>query len=169
MRLGYLGFTAGLAITVIALWQQAPAADPDKKPLTDEQLALFEKEALPVLEAHCVRCHSGPKAKGKLHLDSREGVLKGGKTGPAVALDEPADSNLLAAVRHEGLKMPPDGKLAAKEIEALTRWVKAGAPWKPGVVAADKYVGGGGKVTEESKNYWAYKPVQRPAVPKVKN
>ena len=65
--------------------------------------------------------------------------------------------------------MPPDGKMPDKEIEILTRWVKAGVPWKPGLVAIDKYKGAAGKVTEESKNYWAYKAVQRPAVPKVKN
>jgi hypothetical protein len=167
MSLRRLGLLAGLLVTGFALLEPSPAAD--KKPFTDEQLALFEKEALPVLEANCIRCHSGNMPKGKLRLDSREGVLKGGKIGPAVSLDEPDDSNLLAAIRHESLKMPPDGKLAAKDVEVLTRWVKAGVPWKPGVVAADKFTGGGGKVTEESKNYWAYKPVQRPSVPKVKN
>ncbi len=167
MSLRCIGLLAGLLVTGFALLGPSPAAD--KKPFNDEQLALFEKEALPVLEAHCIHCHSGTMPKGKLRLDSREGVLKGGKIGPAVSLDDPDDSNLLSAIQYESLKMPPDGKLAAKDIETLTRWVKAGVPWKPGVVATDRFVGGGGKVTAESKNYWAYKPVQRPAVPKVKN
>ncbi len=169
MSLRRLGLFAGLVFTAGALLSSLTAADGDKKPspkFTDEQLALFEKEALPILEANCVRCHGATNPKGKLRLDSREGILKGGKIGPAVSLDEPGDSNLLTAIQHQGLKMPPDGKMPDKEIEILTRWVKAGVPWKPGLVAVDKYKGGAGKVTEESKNYWAYRAVQRPNVPK---
>ncbi len=166
MSLQNLGLLAGLAVTLFALARPSPAAD---KKCTDEQLNLFEKEALPVLEANCIRCHGPNMTKGKLRLDTREGVLKGGKVGPAVALDSPEDSSLIEAINHGGLKMPPDGKLAAKDIDTLTRWVKAGVPWKPGVVAGDKYIAVGVKITEESKNYWAYKPVQHPAVPKVKN
>src|SRR6516165_2391990 len=124
MNRRYFGITAGLVVVaVLAMRQVTPAADADKK-FTDEQLALFEKEALPVLEANCIRCHGAAMQKGKLRLDSRVAILKGGKIGPAVSIDEPDDSNLLGAIRHEALKMPPDGKLAAKDIDILTRWVK---------------------------------------------
>ncbi|MFT5327149.1 MAG: hypothetical protein ACI8P0_005038, partial [Planctomycetaceae bacterium] len=46
----------------------------------------FEKKIRPVLVKHCYECHSaGTKnLSGKLRLDFRDGLLKGGESGPAV-------------------------------------------------------------------------------------
>src|SRR5439155_7558284 len=68
-----------------------------------------------------------------------------------------------------GLEMPPSGKLPAKQIEAITRWVKAGAPWAGGGVEVATPAHKGLQVTAEDRNYWAYRPIQRPAVPAVKD
>src|SRR5262249_5173639 len=95
------------------------------------------------------------------------GILKGGEKGPAVDLEKPEDSVLLAAVNHEGPKMPPKTKLPQQEIDILTRWVKTGLPWLPG--GGDVVKTRGGQVTEEARNYWAYKPVKRAAIPEVKD
>jgi mono/diheme cytochrome c family protein len=132
--------------------------------------AFFEKEVLPVLKANCFKCHGDGKTKGGLSLATREGLVKGGDTGPAISLDRPEESLLLKAINHAGdLEMPPPpaAKLAKKEIEAITRWVKAGVPGLP-----EKAVAGGKKaseVTDKDRHYWAYKPVQRPDLPAVKN
>src|SRR5262249_31708984 len=56
----------------------------------------------------------------------------------------------------------------AREIDILTRWALAGAPWpesKGAVVVAPK----GTRPTDEERNYWAFQPVRRPATPAVKN
>jgi mono/diheme cytochrome c family protein len=37
----------------------------------------------PILEAHCVECHGAKKVKGKLRMDSLEGLKKGGSEGAA--------------------------------------------------------------------------------------
>jgi hypothetical protein len=43
---------------------------------------------------------------------------------------DPDKSLLIQAVRQSGdLKMPKGGKLKPAEIQALTDWVKMGAPW----------------------------------------
>jgi mono/diheme cytochrome c family protein len=98
-----------------------------------EGVAIFEKEVLPILKANCFKCHGDGKVKGGLSLASREGVLTGGERGPAVSLEKPEESRLLQAINyHDKLKMPPPGKLAQKEIDTLTRWVKAGVPWPGG-------------------------------------
>ena len=59
----------------------------------------------------CYRCHSAAAKKvgGGLLLDSRESLLKGGDSGPAVESGKPDDSLLIAAVRHgDGVApMPP--------------------------------------------------------------
>jgi hypothetical protein len=144
------------------------AADPK---FTPEQLAFFEKEVRPLLKQHCFKCH-GEKDRGGLRLNSREAVLKGGDLGPAVDLAKPEASTLLKAVHwKDGLEMPPSGKLPAKDLETLTNWVKSGLPYPAGdatVVAPPRHEEGG-KVTPESRNYWAYRPVVRPEVPAVKD
>ncbi len=45
----------------------------------------FERRIRPVLVQRCYRCHSleAEKVKGGLLLDSREGLVKGGHSGPA--------------------------------------------------------------------------------------
>src|SRR6266446_6351637 len=92
-----------------------------------------------------------------LLLDSREGMLKGGARGPAVAPGKPTESLLLRAVRQtEALRMPPSGKLKDAEIAALAQWIEMGAPWgnaiTPGVETA-------------RQKFWAFVPPSEPRAP----
>src|SRR5947199_6382062 len=98
--------------------QSVPAASPD----------FFENKIRPVLANQCYSCHTGSQLGG-LRLDSREAMLKGGKSGPALAPGDPDSSLLVRAVRQTGdkLKMPMGGKLKDAEIEDLAAWGKAGA------------------------------------------
>jgi len=93
----------------------------------------FWEEVFPILEARCLECHQGGKAKGGLHLDSLAGAVAGGDTGgPAVIAGRPQESPLLARVlsTDEDERMPPKGgRLAASEIALLERWIAAGAVW----------------------------------------
>ena len=68
---------------------------------------------------------------GGLRLDSREGLLKGGRSGPAIVPGDPDKSLMIQAVRQtrDTLKMPKGGRLKPAEIDALAEWVRAGAPW----------------------------------------
>lgn len=54
----------------------------DRQAPTQEQLNFFESKIRPVLVTHCYECHSADSkiVQGRLRLDSREGVLKGGDT-----------------------------------------------------------------------------------------
>src|SRR5438270_13176674 len=97
-----------------------------------EDAAFFERQVLPILKQNCFKCHGEGKLRGGLRLTSREGLLKGGDSGPAVSLDKPEQSRLLQAINYrDSLEMPPTGKLPQAKIDVLTRWVKAGAPWTP--------------------------------------
>src|SRR3954464_2930469 len=99
--------------------QSAPAASPD----------FFENKIRPVLANNCYSCHTGSKLGG-LRLDSRDAMLKGGKSGTALVPGDPDKSLMIRAVRQTGaLKMPKDGKLTAAEIDGLVEWVKNGATW----------------------------------------
>src|SRR5207237_9918125 len=97
------------------------AADPSE---------FFEMRIRPVLATNCYTCHTTAKLGG-LQLTSRENILKGGNSGPAILPGKPEESLLIQAVSqtHERLKMPPQGKLKDEEIEDLKSWVRAGAVW----------------------------------------
>src|SRR5205807_4064930 len=100
---------------------------------TPAQLQFFENRIRPVLAENCYKCHSvqAEKVKGGLLLDSREAVLKGGDTGPALIPGDPEHSLLIKAVRYSDpeLQMPPKGKqLPDATVDDLVNWVKMGAP-----------------------------------------
>src|SRR3954447_16328392 len=90
----------------------------------------FEMQVRPLLAKNCFACHT-QSAMGGLRLDSRESILKGGKSGAAVVPGNSSQSLLIQAVtqKHERLKMPPSGKLADTDIQVLTSWIDKGAYW----------------------------------------
>ena len=83
-------------------------------------LEFFEKRVRPLLVEHCYKCHSAKskKLKGGLRLDYREGVIKGGDSGPAVQTGKPKMSRLVEAVKYGNvdLEMPPSGRLTDAQI-----------------------------------------------------
>ena len=125
----------------------------------------FELHVRPVLAARCYSCHTDAKSGG-LQLDTRDHMLAGGKSGPAIKPGDPDNSLLIQAIRqtHPRLKMPPGGKLKAEEIEAIARWVKSGAVWPAGAAKPPSYV-----ITSEQRNFWSFRPVVEPAPPAVKD
>ena len=107
----------------------SPAAPTGKAPaapatLTADQSAFFENKIRPILAGQCLKCHSAAEGKVKagLALDTREGVLKGGDSGPAVVPGNPDKSPLIRAVRYAdpNLQMPPKGeKLTDAQVAEL--------------------------------------------------
>src|SRR5437899_4897501 len=98
-------------------------------PPTAQSSDYFESKVRPVLAANCYDCHTDERMGG-LRLDARDGVLKGGGSGPAVVPGDPDKSRMVQAVRQTGtLKMPKGGRLKPDEIETLVAWVRAGANW----------------------------------------
>src|SRR5437870_4030017 len=77
---------------------------------------LFEKKIRPALAEKCYGCHSSKlkSPMGGLTLDTKEGLRKGGASGPEVIPQKPEESRLLRALRYTDprLQMPPAGKLS---------------------------------------------------------
>jgi hypothetical protein len=132
----------------------------------------FERKVRPVLVEHCYKCHSleAKKPKGGLLLDSRQGIRKGGDTGPAVLPGQPGKSLLLKAIHYadDELKMPPSGKLPETVIADLRRWIEMGAP-----DPRDKALPTGAlswpAVLRSRRQWWSLQPVHKPEVPKIQN
>ena len=80
------------------------------EPMSAEDRAFFENKIRPVLIKHCYECHSaGAKTiGGKLLLDSPDGIIKGGESGPALVSKKPDESLIIQAIRYHDVEMPPD-------------------------------------------------------------
>ena len=95
----------------------------------EEPAAAPVRDALALLEAHCVKCHGGEKTKAGLDLTTREGLLRGGESGAAVAADNSVETSLLyQLIAHlEEPGMPhKEEKLPEAEIAEIARWLRAG-------------------------------------------
>src|SRR5262245_38436096 len=91
----------------------------------------YEKEIAPILVSKCLACHSGPVRKGGLDLASHDGLLKGGKRGPAVVAGKASDSLLMRLIsKADKPSMPPKGEepLTEREVNLLKQWIDQGAP-----------------------------------------
>jgi mono/diheme cytochrome c family protein len=132
---------------------------------------LFEAQVRPLLVNVCFRCHTDDE-EGGLRLDSRENMLKGGESGPAIVPGDPDASLMIKAVRHlpGAPKMPRKAQpLTDQQIAALAQWIKIGAPWPAGAPALtqtsaktpDKVI------TAEQRAFWSFQPLKKPMVPAV--
>ncbi len=128
----------------------------------------FEKKIRPVLAEHCYKCHSARKHRGGLALDSRDGVRKGGDSGPAVVPGKPAASLLLKAIRHVDLKMPPDGKLPDAIVADFRAWIEMGAP-DPRDRAGPAVAATWDEALRTRRQWWSLQPVRKPALPAVRD
>jgi len=137
---------------------------------TIDQAEFFEKRIRPLLAKNCFSCHT-QTTLGGLRLDSRDHMLKGGNSGPAIIPGNPNQSLLVQTVSHthERLKMPLGAsRLPLEEIESLKLWVTLGAFWPEMAVSASpaasgvKYV-----IRPEHREFWAFQPVRKPAIPQV--
>ena len=128
-------------------------------------LKFFETEVRPLLAEHCYKCHGEKKQKGGLRLDHGSFLLKGGEQGPAIVAGKPEESRLFKAVQQTDpeLEMPPDEKLDDKQIAALKKWIAMGAPWPEGEAPSQGHTPG--VITKEDREWWAFQPVKRPALP----
>ena len=137
-------------------------------------IAFFEARIRPVLAAHCLSCHSAEAAKaGKwkasLALDNREGVLRGGESGPIINSGKPAQSLLLKTLSHTpgAPAMPPGRKLPAAVIADFEAWIGMGAPDpRTGEAAFAKKKG---MSLEEGRRFWSFIPPVAAAIPEVKD
>jgi hypothetical protein len=126
--------TVALACLVLSWPTVATRADEPraaKESASLEAAEFFEARVRPILAERCVKCHGPRKQSSGLRLDSRQSILGGGNSGPAVVPSKPDESLLIQAVArtHDELKMPPDGRLSEPEVAILARWVALGVPW----------------------------------------
>ncbi|MFM7322853.1 MAG: PSD1 and planctomycete cytochrome C domain-containing protein, partial [Armatimonadota bacterium] len=127
------------------------------------------KAANRILRDRCLACHTGAAASGKLDLSSRAGLLRGGASGAVLDRVDPSKGRFLKAVRHEGLRMPPQGRIPQAEIDILAKWVVAGVPFPANASSPVATRKGPPVVDDAARRFWSFRPVARPMVPSVRS
>jgi Planctomycete cytochrome C len=107
----------------------------------------FEKEIRPILSEKCYQCHSGPKSKGKLRMDSQASFA--GRIGGDDPVIVPGDAaNSLLAIkaglpRSDGEAMPPPParakgakEMTPSELTLVKQWITEGAKFEAGAAPA---------------------------------
>ncbi len=131
----------------------------------DGAALVTEREVLPIFQMRCVVCHGKRKQEGGLDLRSLATIRKGGKSGAVIVDGKPEESLLVKRVAAG--EMPPPKLLfdnsvrpaTDAELELLKKWIGAGAPPAPPLISVEP------KFSAEQRNWWAFQPPQRPAVP----
>jgi uncharacterized protein DUF1549/uncharacterized protein DUF1553/cytochrome c len=172
-------YAAALPLMLSVAGEARQAPPPAAAPQAGD---FFEASVRPVLAANCYDCHTDERMGG-LRVDSREALLMGGRSGPAIVPGDPDKSLLIQAVRQTGtLKMPKGGVLKPDEVAALTDWVRAGAKWGDAAPTATTAATAAAATTApaapasststyvikpEQRAFWSFQPLRKPAVPTV--
>ena len=133
----------------------------------------------PILEKKCFQCHGENLKMASLDLRSRESILKGGNTGPALVPGHAEESLIYKRVTGEmtpKMPMAPVPALTSSEQALLKNWIDHGAKWDapapvittaPGDKPNASYAEYKERViTDEMRHWWAFqKPVRHTPPP----
>ena len=128
---------------------------------------------LNILHVRCLVCHGRHKQEGGLDVSTRETLLKGGKSGPAIIPGKPDESPLVRQI--ESGAMPPLAlqrgyavrPATSDELEKIRLWIKSGAT----ADADEKLEVGPGDdplVSKQDRQFWSFRPPKKPDVPVVR-
>lgn len=111
--------------------------------LTSAMAVDFREEVRPILNKKCFKCHTGPKAKGGLRMDSEDDFSKRiGGEDPVIVPGDPSKSLLpvkagLPATDGEAMPPPPARERGAEpmtgaELNIVRQWIAEGAKFSAG-------------------------------------
>ena len=131
--------------------------------VVSNQGAVDNHDIEPLMLLHCTMCHGVRRQEAGLDLRTKQSMLKGGKSGPAMVLGRPGESLLLQRVRAG--EMPPKKRevkasvrqMSQREIDLLTQWITLGAPevdLSPDIAGSKKDP----LVDIEDRQFWAFCP-----------
>ena len=115
-RLAWLSVVLAAALLILSTHA---AAEEDLVPR-------FESDIAPVLDQHCVVCHGANAPQAEFDVRSREALLAGGKSGPALVPGTPSESLLLQKIASGAMPMGGES-LAPSEVNLVRRWIEGGA------------------------------------------
>ncbi len=123
----------------------------------------YETHIKPMLRERCFSCHGALKQKSGLRLDTVELMLRGGETGPVITRGDVSKSLLIERITATDIaqRMPPEHEgepFSPEQVQLLREWIADGA-----TSPVDE------QPDPDPKEHWAFRSVERPAVPQVAN
>ena len=103
--------------------------------LLGREMPRFESDVLPIFQLRCLACHGENLQQNGLDLRTRDRVLQGGQSGPALVPGSAAESLLFEQVSSGTMPMGGN-RLSGREIELIRHWIDSGA-LKEGETAED--------------------------------
>jgi cytochrome c553 len=161
--MNFLRFTIPVLLTASIL---NAACAGDESALSSADTQFFETKIRPALAKHCYECHSADAKEvgGKLLLDSRDGLLKGGEAGTPFIAGKPDESLLIQSLRYDGVEMPPEEPLSEAVVNDFVEWVRRGAPY-PATSEAEAQTA----VIHDPESLWAFESPKNSPIPNVQN
>lgn len=145
----------GIALSLIAV------------PAFAQRAPLFKSEIMPVLEKNCVMCHGDKQKMAGLDLSSFSGMMAGSSSGPVIAPGKPERSMLWKMIEND--QMPQGGKLTAGEKQLIHAYIEQGRFPATEESEAAIQAREAAKITQKSREWWAFRKPVKAAVPEVKN
>jgi len=160
-------FSFRIALIVSGLFVTSALAQPGTSRIDAK---FFQNKVLPILENNCYSCHSheDDEMRAALVVDSRQGLLQGGISGPSIVPGDPSKSLLIQLIRgeDEDRPMPPKKLMSQEDIKVLEDWVKRGAPDPRAMESGDEAVN---PIWDKAEDHWAFQQVKMPHSPRVKD
>lgn len=107
-----------------------------------EDAVLYADLIRPILQDRCVTCHNPNKRKGRLELNTPDGIRQGGEDGEIFVAGRSAESEMMRRILlppdHDD-HMPPAGKppLTVAEAALIRWWIDQGASFEQTVAEAE--------------------------------
>lgn len=126
----------------------------------------FIQQVQPILVRSCYDCHGEQKQKSGFRLDVKQEAFHGGDGhAPNIVPGRSGESPLFRFISgaEPKMQMPPKGKaapLSPQEIATIKAWIDEGALWPDD---ADQV-----KLIDKT-DWWSFKPLVKPEVPKAQN
>jgi len=130
-----------------------------------EPVLTFEKDVRPILKAHCTHCHGEEEEPdGDVDLRLRRFMDVTVEDGTKLLVPGHPEQSALVSIIRSGEMPQKAEKLPDAELALIEQWIKQGA-----ITARPEpeTLPPGSMISEEDRAWWAFQPVQSPAIPNV--
>lgn len=122
--------------------------------IPSDDIPHFDRDIMPFIKTHCVKCHGPLKREGKLNLSTPVDMVRGNDHGAVIVPHDVEASRLWIQVESD--EMPPESPLTKTQKSMLERWIRAGSPGLPTVSR-----------NANPSEHWAFGPLGTTVVPTV--
>src|SRR5256885_2342549 len=117
------------------LWNGRVASQSEPQSVSAPAPALidYDTQVHAIIADHCLKCHSAALKSGALSLETYDGLMAGGRTGPAVVPGHGKESLIIQHLTGEVLPQMPNGvpPLPDSDMATIRLWIDQGARRSP--------------------------------------